>query len=50
MASLKVGDRFTAYFGQRLETATVVEWQGSKCFFDNGWYLVWAWPAVGFLY
>jgi hypothetical protein len=50
MVRPKVGSRFAAYFGQRLEMATVVEWQGSKCFCDNGWYLVWAGSAVGFLY
>jgi hypothetical protein len=36
-----VGDRFEAYFGGMMQTATVVEWRGRRCFFDNGWFLVW---------
>ena len=35
------GERFTAYFGGRLTTSTLVEWVGRKAFFANGWYLVW---------
>ena len=46
----KVGDRYTAYFGGYLQTATVVEWRKNKCFFDNSWYLIWGGDATGFLF
>lgn len=42
-----VGELFKAYFGGDLQEARVVEWRGRKCFFDNGWYLVWN-DTVGF--
>lgn len=45
----KVGEKVTAYFGDKLQTATVVEWQGRKCFFDNCWFLRWGGESVGFL-
>lgn len=43
-----VGEQFTAYFGGRLQTATVVEWRGPRCYFDNGWHLIWAADHIGF--
>jgi hypothetical protein len=50
MEKPKVGDMFEAYFGGWLETARVVEWVGFKCYFSNGWYLLWRGEAVGFIY
>jgi hypothetical protein len=37
----RVGERFEAYFGGVKQVATVVEWIGSRCYFDNGWFLTW---------
>jgi hypothetical protein len=48
MKKPQVGDQFTAYFGGRLETSTVVEWRDRRCYFENGWYLVWGGDHVGF--
>jgi hypothetical protein len=45
-----VGDKFTAFFGGSLRTATVVEWVGRRCYFDNGWFLVWGGDHIGFLF
>jgi hypothetical protein len=45
----EVGEQFEAYFGERLITATVVEWRGRRCYFDNGYYLVWGGEHIGFL-
>jgi hypothetical protein len=44
-----IGDYFTAFFGGRYEEARVVEWRGRRCFFDNGYFLVWGGEHVGFL-
>lgn len=48
MKKLAVGDKFEAYFGGRLQTATVVEWIGRRCYFDNGYYLLWCGESIGF--
>lgn len=46
----KVGDYFEAYFGRQFtELSQVVEWRGNRCFFSNGYYLVWS-DASGFLF
>jgi len=41
----QIGEIFTAYFsstfGKILLSSKVVEWRNNKCFFENGYYLVW---------
>lgn len=47
MTKPKIGESVTAYFGAALIESKVVEWKGNKCFFDNGWYLIWN-DEIGF--
>lgn len=45
------GEYFEAYFGcEHLSTSRVVEWCGARCFFANGYYLVWGGESVGFYF
>ena len=45
----QVGDHFSAYFTTTYyDTARVVEWKGRRCFFDNGYFLIWGGESHGF--
>jgi hypothetical protein len=50
MEKPKVGERFTAYFKGQLLTSTIVEWVENRCYFENGYYLVWGGEDIGFLF
>lgn len=47
----KVGETFEAFFGSHYKTerARVIEWDGCRCFFSNGYYLIRGGESVGFL-